>query len=160
MVRTWVDECYCNLESCSICSGLCLDFDTKLVCARSWTRLKQPWLRLTGVRVLFLLPVLKTSSRGLASGASCTIRRWSYWRCCARSTPWCQTLFLFFAPPHPSPSFSPSLPHLESIKKLRGEEGKNPSTGNVFTMPGKARGTPFKVWNTPVKFSGPRFFVL
>lgn len=68
-------------------------------------------------------------------------------KCCrAPSTPWCQTLFFFVfytpfsIPPPPAPVL-PYLPHLESIKQL-GKEGKNPSTANVFTMSGKARGTP------------------
>lgn len=92
---------------------------------------------------LFWKGFWKTSSRSLASGASRTIKWWSYWRCCARSALRCQTLF-FFTPPHPLPLLLPPpyLPHLESIKEL-WEEGKNLSTGNVFTMPGKARGTPF-----------------
>lgn len=97
------------------------------------------------VSLLFLLPVLKrrlkTRSRGLASGASCAIKWWSYWRCCARSTLWCQTLF-FFTPPTLTPPPPPYLPHLESIKLLL-EEGKSLTTGNAFTMSGKARGTPF-----------------
>lgn len=47
-----------------------------------------------------------------------------------------------FLHPLPPPLPPPYLPHLESIKEL-WEEGKNLSTGNVFTMPGKVRGTPF-----------------
>lgn len=114
-----------------------------------------------GARVLFLLPVLKSSlnssSRSLASGAPCAIKRWGYWRCCARSTPWCQTLFLLHPLTLPLLFFPPYLAHLESIKEL-GEEGKNPSTGNVFTMRGKARGTPFKRLKHPCRnFLGPVF---
>lgn len=60
-------------------------------------------------------------------------------------------LFLFFYTPSPSTlPPSPYLPHLESIKEL-WEEGKNLSTGNVFTMPGKARGTPFKRLKHPCR---------
>lgn len=59
--------------------------------------------------------------------------------------------FFFLHPltlyPPPPP---PYLPHLESIKEL-WEEGKNLSTGNVFTMPGKARGTPFKRLKHPCR---------
>lgn len=101
-----------------------------------------------GVRLLFLLPVflkrsLKTSSRNLASRASCAIKHWSYWCCCARSTLWCQTLFSFlFFYTSPPPLRPPYLPHLESIKQL-WKEGENLTTANVFSMPGKVRGTPF-----------------
>lgn len=47
-----------------------------------------------------------------------------------------------FYTPSPSSPPPPYLPHLESIKEL-WEEGKNLTTGNVFTMLGKVRGTPF-----------------
>lgn len=98
-----------------------------------------------------LLPVLKrslkTSSRSLASGVLCAVKRRSYWHCCARSTLRCQTRF---TPPPPPPH----LPHLESIKDLR-EEGKDLTTGNAFTMPGKPRGTPFIHLKHPCRiFSG------
>lgn len=117
--------------------------------ARSWTQWKQSWLQLTGgdgpvfaawfekqpenpLNESGKRSLVRHKSAGVIDAAAHDQRRGAR-----------QTLF-FLTPPHPAPPpLPPYLPHLESIKELR-EEGKNPSTGNVFTMPGKASGVPFK----------------
>lgn len=114
-----------------------------------------------GLRVLFLLPVLKPSSRGLASGASCTIRRWSYWRCCARSTPWCQTLFfLAFCTPSPFPLLLSLLTSLiwNPSRNSGGRRGRTHQLVMYSQCREKREGRLSNIWNTPVEFSGPRFF--
>lgn len=144
-----------SLEYCSIWSGLCLGFVWAPFGWRpgsnrawSWTRLKQLWLQLTrGETLVFAACFFEKEPENQLkkSGKQSLVRHKALellmlLRTIDAVVP--DTFFFFLFLHLPSSSSPPYLPHLESIKQL-WKEGENLTTANVFSMPGKVRGTPF-----------------
>lgn len=89
---------------------------------------------------------------------TCVIKWWSYRRCRAPSTLWCQTHFLTPRSPYPSSS-SPSLPSSSGIHQA-GRRGRTHQLVMYSQYREKWEGRLSNVWNTPVEFSGGCFCTL